>query len=166
MAHLKLNTAQWLELGKKLGYIDNGRMKVAQGKSLQGKYGRAIENSDGDYLYLGLDIVYDSYPTPHSWVIGMGMDDGPDAMDIDSAETPEECIKIMDDYIESEILDENETGLSEQELEKRIEQWVYDNDWISGGGDPTDNDIDTRTLDEQQRERDWDSGGYGGVHRG
>ena len=32
MAHLKLNTTQWLQLGKKLGHIDeNGRMKVAQG---------------------------------------------------------------------------------------------------------------------------------------
>jgi hypothetical protein len=46
MAHLKLNTKQWLTLGEKLGNIDNGRMKVAQGESLQGKYGEATENSD------------------------------------------------------------------------------------------------------------------------
>ena len=38
MAHLKLNTAQWLQLGKKLGYIKNGRMKVAQTNDEQEDY--------------------------------------------------------------------------------------------------------------------------------
>jgi hypothetical protein len=164
MAHLKLNTTQWLQLGKKLGYIDNGRMKVAQGESLQGKYGTATETKrGGDYLYLGLDIVYNHYPPPGDWTIGRALEDGPDGTPIDSAESPEECIKIMDDLIESEILDENETGLSEQEVEQRIDQWFYDDK--GSGGSSSDDDFDTRTLDEQFQER-WDRGGHGDVHRG
>ena len=37
MAHLKLNTKQWLQLGKKLGYIENGQIKEAFFGNLFGK---------------------------------------------------------------------------------------------------------------------------------
>ena len=38
MAHLKLNTTQWLQLGKKLGYInDSGQVKEALFGNLFGK---------------------------------------------------------------------------------------------------------------------------------
>ena len=159
MSQLKLNTAQWLKLGKKLGYIEeNGRMKVAKHKrgwGLQGKYGRAIEISDGNYLYLGIEIVYEdsiwNRDGEPGWTTKRGLPvKGSEFHQDVSGLTIGKCIKELDDYIEFEILDEHETGLRGQEVEQRINQFFDEHEAEEREADEdalgANEDIDTRST--------------------
>ena len=128
MAHLKLNTTQWLQLGKKLGYInDSGQVKEALFGNLFGKKEKEEEihvydliNKDELMSKIKEDILnsgegrYDHAGT----VFGAGRSYG---FDIGVHGTEQGC------YAKGKVhLTNQSTSISEEQIKNRIKNWAID----------------------------------------
>tara|TARA_Y100000310_G_scaffold163816_2_gene163625 strand:- start:1720 stop:2307 length:588 start_codon:yes stop_codon:yes gene_type:complete len=133
MAHLKLNTKQWLQLGKKLGYIENGQIKqsaVAVGNSY-GKYGKVIllgrgETGEAKFDYMGFVFNRDS-DTNRDSEFTYYLDDPdntyPDAVYDDYLSTylPDkptygDMIGAIDQFISQDVIPDESNKLDEEDL--------------------------------------------------